>query len=115
MRYERVFIVGDINIHICGPKRPLVKNLLDFFCSQSVNGPTDGRMDLVLWSVRLSFGNWRSHFSDHWPVLFDFVLCMLSRRRRVFNLISLLILIMQICSPPWCLPTLRNFLGILIL
>lgn len=81
-KYDQVLIVGDFNIHVCCSEKPLVKDFLDvldsFNLSQSVRGPTQERghtLDLVL-SYGLSIFNLEicdAVFSDHMPVLFNFV------------------------------------------
>ncbi|RVE60245.1 hypothetical protein OJAV_G00179030 [Oryzias javanicus] len=82
-RYDHVLIMGDFNIHVCCPDKPLVKdffNVLDSFnLVQWVSDPTHSHghvLDLVL-----SFGfpvtsveTVETAFSDHSAVLFDLVL-----------------------------------------
>lgn len=53
--YEKILIVGDLNVHICCPDKPLVKEFLNiiesFNLTQFVSGPTHQRghtPDLVL-------------------------------------------------------------------
>lgn len=94
-RYDQVLMVGDFNIHICCLEKPLVKDFLDlvesFNLIQSVNGPTQERghtLDLVLSSglsvLNLEVGD--AVFSDHMPVLFDFVpLCQPAKNALLFG------------------------------
>uniref|UniRef100_A0A8C6VRF7 Reverse transcriptase domain-containing protein n=1 Tax=Nothobranchius furzeri TaxID=105023 RepID=A0A8C6VRF7_NOTFU len=79
-KYERGIILGDFNIHICCPTKPLVKEFLDildsFDLQQLVKDPTHERshtLDLVL-----SFGLCASDLfvdqvciSDHFPIIFN--------------------------------------------
>lgn len=79
-KYDKVLILGDMNIHVCCPTKPLAKdflNLLDAFnVLQSVTGPTHKyghTLDLVL-SYGLPVYNLQIYdaiFSDHMPVLFE--------------------------------------------
>lgn len=53
--YDRVLIVGDCNVHVCCPSKPLTKDFLDmidaFNFLQYVSGPTQEQghtLDLVL-------------------------------------------------------------------
>ena len=79
-KYDRVLIVGDFNVHVCCPDKPMSKgflNLIDSFnLVQSVSGPTQKHrhtLDLVL-SYGLPFFNQEicdAVFSDHIPVLFE--------------------------------------------
>uniref|UniRef100_A0A3B4X257 Reverse transcriptase domain-containing protein n=1 Tax=Seriola lalandi dorsalis TaxID=1841481 RepID=A0A3B4X257_SERLL len=81
-KYDRVLIVGDFNVHVCCPDKPMVKdflNLIDSFnLVQSVCGPTKEHghtLDLVL-SYGLPVFNLEicdALFSEHMPVLFDVV------------------------------------------
>ncbi|XP_026176392.1 uncharacterized protein LOC113138288 [Mastacembelus armatus] len=78
--YDRVLILGDFNIHVCCPDKPLVKDFLNiadsFNLVQSVIGPTHKQghtLDLVfsfgLPVLNLEIGD--PAFSDHMPVLFE--------------------------------------------
>uniref|UniRef100_A0A8P4K1H9 Reverse transcriptase domain-containing protein n=1 Tax=Dicentrarchus labrax TaxID=13489 RepID=A0A8P4K1H9_DICLA len=79
-KYDRVLIVGDFNVHVCCPDKPMAKgflNLIDSFnLVQSVSGPTQEHghtLDLVL-SYGLPVFNLEicdAVFSDHMPVLFE--------------------------------------------
>ena len=62
-KYDRVLLVGDFNIHVCCPDKPLVKDFLSLIDSfnlvQCVSGPTHEHghtLDLVL-SHGLSVSN----------------------------------------------------------
>ncbi|XP_014865742.1 PREDICTED: uncharacterized protein LOC106931877 isoform X2 [Poecilia mexicana] len=78
--YEHVLIVGDFNIHVCCPDKPLVKDFLSLLDSfnlvQAVSSPTHEHrhtLDLVI-SCGLPVTNLEicdSVFSDHLPVLFS--------------------------------------------
>jgi len=80
IKYDRVLIVGDFNIHLCCPEKPLVKaflNLVESFnLTQSVVCPTHicgHTLDLVL-TYGLPISNINvcdATFSDHLPVLFE--------------------------------------------
>jgi len=80
IKYDRVLIVGDFNIHVCCPEKPLVKaflNLVESFnLTQSVVCPTHicgHTLDLVL-TYGLPISNINvcdATFSDHLPVLFE--------------------------------------------
>ena len=81
--YDRVFIVGDFNIHVCCPENPLASGFLNIIDSfdfvQYMSDPTHERghtLDLVL-SYGLPVSNLeicKPFFSDHMPVLFDVAL-----------------------------------------
>jgi len=100
-KYDRVLIVGDFNIHVCCPSKPLSKDFLNIIDSfnlvQSVSGHTQilgHTLDLVLW-YGLPVKNVKVHdalFSDHMPVLFEIPSyghtakpCAPARRRRIIN------------------------------
>ncbi len=92
-KYNRVLVVGDFDIHVCCPTKPLVKDFLNltdsFNLVRSVTGPTQEHghtLDLVL-SCGLPVGN--AVFSDHMPVLFE---------------ISLPCHIVILCAPARCCP-----------
>lgn len=82
-KYDRVLIVGDLNIHVCCPNKLLARdflNLIDAFnLVQSVSAPTHEHghtLDLVL-SYGLPVCNveiFDAVFSDHIPILFEFSL-----------------------------------------
>lgn len=117
--YDRVLIVGDFNIHVCCPDKPLVKDFLNIIDSfnlvQCVSGPTHEHghtLDLVL-SHGLSVSNVEicdSGFSDHMSVLFDVVLyhaavksCAPARLCRSFNpstAVQFSTAFDQLCSTP---------------
>ena len=99
--YDRVLIVGDFNIHVCCPDKPLVKDFLSLIDSfnlvQCVSGPTHEHghtLDLVL-SHGLTVCNLEicdNVFSDHMPILFDVGFscaavksCAPTQRRRTIN------------------------------
>ncbi len=100
LNYDRVLIIGDFNIHVCCPTKPLAKaflNLVDSFnLTQFVASHTHkcGHiLDLVL-SYGLPIGNIEvcdATFSDHLPVVFeictsyDFKVTSLTRRHRIIN------------------------------
>lgn len=79
-RSENLLIVGDFNIHLCCPSKPLVKefvHLIDSFnLMQSVSVPTHKlghTLDIVLssgFSIK-DIDVRDSGLSDHWPVVFD--------------------------------------------
>ncbi|XP_034562467.1 uncharacterized protein LOC117829052, partial [Notolabrus celidotus] len=100
-KYDRALFVGDFNLHVCCPDKPLVKDFISLIDSfnlvQCVSGPTHERghtLDLVL-SHGLSVSNVEicdNVFSDHMPVLFDVDFsCAVSesrapvQRRRIIN------------------------------
>ncbi|KAL6461579.1 hypothetical protein MHYP_G00297230 [Metynnis hypsauchen] len=117
--YDRVLIVGDFNIHVCCPEKPLVTDFLNIIDSfnfvQCVFGPTHEHghtLDLVL-SHGLSVLNIEicdSGFSDHMPVLVDVVLssaavksCAPARLCRRFNPFTAGLFSAafdQLCPPP---------------
>lgn len=76
--YDSVLIIGDFNIHVCCPDKPLVKDFLSLIDSlvQSVPGPTHEHghtLDLVL-SYGLPVTDLEicdCALSDHMPVLFN--------------------------------------------
>lgn len=78
--YDHVLIVGDFNIHVCCPDKPLVKDFLSLLDSfslvQAVSGPTHEHghtLDLVI-SCSLPVTNLEicdPVFSDHLSVLFS--------------------------------------------
>uniref|UniRef100_A0A3B5PWL6 Reverse transcriptase domain-containing protein n=3 Tax=Xiphophorus maculatus TaxID=8083 RepID=A0A3B5PWL6_XIPMA len=80
VEHDRILIIGDFNIHICCPDKPLVKDFLDLIDSfdfiQSVVGPTHSKghtQDLVL-SHGLCLDTieiFQTCISDHFPVLFS--------------------------------------------
>lgn len=80
--YDRILIVGDFNVHVCCPSKAMVKEFLDlidgFNLIQHVAGSTQIHghlLDLVL-SYGLPIDNVLvsdAIFSDHCPVMFDFV------------------------------------------
>ena len=80
VKYDRVLISGDFNVHVCCESKPLVRdflNLLDSFgLVQSVAGPTHEKghtLDLVLsfgLSVSVDEICAATRISDHLPVLF---------------------------------------------
>ncbi len=82
-KYDSVLIVGDFNVHMCCPDKPMAKDFLSLIDSfnlvQSVSGPTQERghtLDLVL-SFGLPVFNLEvcdAAFSDHMPVLFEVAL-----------------------------------------
>lgn len=79
-KYDRILIVGDMNIHVCCPTNLLAKDFLklidSFNLTQFVSGPTQNHghtLDLVL-SCSLPILNIeikKAVFSDHAPILFD--------------------------------------------
>uniref|UniRef100_A0A3P9MP71 Reverse transcriptase domain-containing protein n=1 Tax=Oryzias latipes TaxID=8090 RepID=A0A3P9MP71_ORYLA len=83
LKYDRVLIVGDFNIHVCCPDHTMSKDFLSLIYSfnlvQHVSEPTQERghtLDLVL-TYGLSVSNLvicDAVFSDHMPVLFDITL-----------------------------------------
>ena len=100
-KYDRAIFLGDFNIHVCCPEKPLVKDFLSLIDSfnlvQCVSGPTHEHghtLDLVL-SCGLSASNLEicdDAFSDHMPVLFETVLSCADSKcgasvqsRRFFN------------------------------
>ena len=100
-QYDRVLLVGDFNIHVCCPDKPLVKDFLSLIDSfnlvQCVSGPTHElghTLDLVLCHG-LSVSNLEicsNVLSDHLPVMFEAAFscaavqsCAPARSRRIFN------------------------------
>uniref|UniRef100_A0A3B3C1K9 Reverse transcriptase domain-containing protein n=1 Tax=Oryzias melastigma TaxID=30732 RepID=A0A3B3C1K9_ORYME len=86
-KYEHVLILGDFNIHVCCPDKPLVKdffNVLDSFnLVQWVSDPTHAHGHTL--DLALSFGfpltsveTVETVFSDHSAVLFNFVLPLMT-------------------------------------
>ncbi|XP_070410856.1 RNA-directed DNA polymerase from mobile element jockey isoform X1 [Nothobranchius furzeri] len=87
-RYGKILLLGDFNIHVCCPDKPLVKDFLDlidsFSMSQRVNGPTHGHthtLDLIFChGLQISdLGILPATFSDHSPVVFNMNLDSASR------------------------------------
>ena len=82
-KYDRVLIVGDLNVHVCCPDKPMAKAFLSLIDSfnlvQYVPGPTQEHghtLDLVL-SYGLPVLNLEicdAVISDHMPVLFKVAL-----------------------------------------
>uniref|UniRef100_A0A8C6Q3C2 Reverse transcriptase domain-containing protein n=1 Tax=Nothobranchius furzeri TaxID=105023 RepID=A0A8C6Q3C2_NOTFU len=80
-KYERALIMGDFNVHICCPAKPLVKDFTDtldsFGLKQVVSVPTHNQshiLDLVMF-YGINVNNLsvdETVISDHFPVLFDF-------------------------------------------
>ncbi len=100
-KYDSVLIVGDFNVHVCCPDKPMAKDFLNlndsFNLVQSVVGRTQERghtLDLVL-SFGLPVFNLEvcdAAFSDHMPVLFEVALACntvkpraAARRCRIIN------------------------------
>ncbi len=80
---DNLLIVGDFNLHLCCPSRPLSRDcvqLLDSFnLTQYVSGPTHklGHTLDYVFSSGFSVSNAtvsEAGLSDHWPVLFDSVI-----------------------------------------
>lgn len=81
--YDRILVVGDFNVHVCCPSKPLAKDFLDlidaFNFLQYVTRPTQEHghtLDLAL-SYGLPIVNIQvcdAVFSDHMPVLFEYTL-----------------------------------------
>lgn len=81
--YDRILIVGDFNVQLCCISKPQAKDFIDvleaFNFVQHVAGPTQERghtLDLII-SHGLPIFNVQvcdAVFSDHMPVLFDFLL-----------------------------------------
>lgn len=78
--YDRVLIVGDFNIHVCCPLKPLARDFLHLIDSfsfvQSVSAPTQEQghtLDLVLTHGFTLFNLevCDATFSDHMPIVFD--------------------------------------------
>lgn len=80
--YDKILIVGDFNVHVCCPSKAMAKDLLDlidaFNLIQHVEVPTQihgHTLDLVL-SYGLPIDDLLlsdAIFSDHCPVMFNFV------------------------------------------
>lgn len=80
LRYDQIMLLGDYNIHVCCPEKPLVSDFYDlincFNLNQYVSGATHvcgHTLDLVLFSG-LDVKNLciqDAVFSDHKPILFD--------------------------------------------
>ena len=78
-KHDHVLIVGDFNVHVCCPDKPMARGFLSLIDSfnlvMSVSGPTQEQghtLDLVL-SYGLPVFNLETCdavFSDHMPVLF---------------------------------------------
>lgn len=100
-KYDHALLVGDFNIHVCCPDKPLVKDFLGILDSfnlvQCVSGPTHDHghtLDLVL-THGLSAANLEicdDVISDHLPVVFEVPfsrpavkLSAPAKRRRTFN------------------------------
>ena len=100
-KYDHVLFLGDFNIHVCCPDKPLVNDFLSLIDSfnlvQCVSGPTHEHghtLDLVL-SHGLSVFNLKiceNVISDHMPVVFEVAFsctavksCAPAQRRRTFN------------------------------
>ena len=82
-RSEKLLILGDINVHVCCPDKPLVKdflNIIDSFnLQQSVSGPTHEKghtLDLVLSSGLniLNTDIFMIGVSDHSMIVFEALL-----------------------------------------
>ena len=81
--HDRLLVLGDFNIHVCCPDKPMVKEFCDavnaFGLTQHIHQATHllgHTLDLVL-SYGFSVGNImveETSFSDHLPVLFNFVI-----------------------------------------
>lgn len=81
INYDRILIVGDFNVHVCCPSKPMAKDFLEFVHAfsfvQNVTGPTQMHghtLDLVLsygFPVNNVFVG-DAVFSHHSPVMFDF-------------------------------------------
>ncbi len=79
-RCDRLLVLGDFNIHVCCPSKPMVKNFMSLMDSlnfvQSVSSPTHNRghtLDLVLtrgFSVHIC-EIFDAGISDHYPVEFE--------------------------------------------
>ncbi len=79
-RCDRLLVLGDFNIHVCCPSKPMVKNFMSLMDSlnfvQSVSSPTHNRghiLDLVLtrdFSVHIC-EIFDAGISDHYPVVFE--------------------------------------------
>lgn len=83
VKYNKLLVVGDLNVHVCCPDKPMAKDFLDVIDSfnliQHVTVPTQEHghtLDLVLSSGfmvdNLEIGD--TVFSDHCPVVFDFMI-----------------------------------------
>uniref|UniRef100_A0A3B3HMF5 Reverse transcriptase domain-containing protein n=1 Tax=Oryzias latipes TaxID=8090 RepID=A0A3B3HMF5_ORYLA len=99
--YDRVLIVGDFNIHVCCPEKPLVKDFLEIIDSfnlvQWVSGTTHEQghvLDLVLSHGLPVFNIEICDLAvlDHMPVVFEAGLSRTAvkstappQRRRIFN------------------------------
>lgn len=81
--YDRILCVGDFNVHVCCPSKPLAKDFLEvvdaFNLAQCVTGPTQehGHMldlvlshDLFIFNVQVC----DAVFSYNMPVLFEFIM-----------------------------------------
>ncbi len=79
-RCDRLLVLGDFNIHVCCPSKPMVKNFMSLMDSlnfvQSVSSPTHNgvhTLDLVLtrgFSVHIC-EIFDAGISDHYPVVFE--------------------------------------------
>lgn len=82
-KYDKILLVGDLNLHVCCPSTPMAKDFIElidgFNLVQHVNRPTQKHghtLDLVM-SCNLPINNivvGDAIIADHCPVLFDFVL-----------------------------------------
>lgn len=87
-RYDRILIIGDFNVHVCCPSKPMAKDFLDlieaFNLTQHVTGLTQVHghsLDLVL-SYGFSVDNVsveEAVFSDHCLVIFEMSLSINTR------------------------------------
>lgn len=81
-RRDKILVIGDFNMHLCSPSKPLVNEFLSLIESfnliQHVSGPTYKKcqtLDLVL-SFGFSVSNLEVSdvgISDHYSVVFDAV------------------------------------------
>ncbi|XP_043935110.1 uncharacterized protein LOC122808205 [Protopterus annectens] len=83
LRYDQIILLGDYNIHVCCPEKPLVSDFYDlvncFSLNQCVSGATHvcgHTLDLVLSSglVVENLCIQDAVFSDHKPIVFDVIL-----------------------------------------
>ena len=83
IKYDKILITGDLNVHVCCMAKPLAKEFLDvldaFNLVQHITEPTHElghTLDLVI-SYGLPISNVKVCApvrSDHFPVIFDFIL-----------------------------------------